>query len=443
MKKILIIFSALLLVFSAGAQTKDAVLKNLDKAKTTVENPKKATNVAAWMKLSEAYMNAYSFPQGGVWVGASAAEVKLVLGNQKVVSSEVKNYSGVDYTVDTYEDKALYYNPMGLLEVIQILAPVTDEDCLDGSFNSIMKAYEYDTKHAKTEDLKVMLNTLRTSYINEAMGFYTLGDIKSANKFFEESLKTSDNPVTETVDSMITYYTAVTFNMLGDKANAIKYFEKCREIGYHQNGDVYSSLAELYKAGGDVDKAKELLNIGFQQFPTSQAILVSLINIYLESKDDPNKVLDLIRTAQNNEPANASLYYAEGNVYKNLGDNENAIKCYYKSFEIDPNYVFGIYSVGSTYFDEAIAIQTKMDELDVKDVEGYEKLYGEFEQALLNAAEPFEKAFNATADKEFQISIADGLKQIYFRFRDKDPKYQAGYEKYNKFLIDNQPAPAQ
>lgn len=438
MKKILLIFSALILVLSANAQTKESVLKNLDKAKATIENPKKAGNPSSWIKLSDAYMEAYRFPQGGAWIGASSTETKLILGNQKVLSSQVVNISGIDYTVDTYEDKAIYYNPQGIIDAIKIIAPVTNENCLDASFDALMKANELDAKHSKKGDITTLLASLRNAYINEAMGFYTLGDIASANKYFESSLKTSENPVTESVDSMITYYTAVTFNMLGDKDNAIKYFEKCRSIGYVQNGDVYSSLAELYKAKGDIDRAKELLNDGFQKYPTSQGILVSLINIYLESKDDPNKVLELIRTAQNNEPGNASLYYAEGNVYKNLGDIDNAIKCYYKSYEIDPNYVFGIYSVGSTYFDLAISLQSKMDELDVKDVEGYEKLYAEFEKALLDAAEPFEKAFNATADKEFQLSIADGLKQIYFRFRDKDPKYQAGYEKYNQFLQENQ-----
>ena len=41
MKKILLIISALVLTVSLGAQTKEAVLKNIDKAQATVENPKK------------------------------------------------------------------------------------------------------------------------------------------------------------------------------------------------------------------------------------------------------------------------------------------------------------------------------------------------------------------------------------------------------------------
>ena len=437
MKKFLLIISAMTLVLTAGAQTKESIIKGIEKAQATAENPKKATNPTTWIKLADAYVDAYTFSQGGVWIGAQAMEAKLVLKGQQVLSSEVKNYSGADYTVDTYEDKALYYNAQGLLEVIQILKPVVDQP-LEKAYDAYIKAYEVDVKGSKKEDIAEKLIALRDKYINEAMGAYTIGDIKTANQYFESSLKVYDNPVVERVDSMIVYYTAVTFNMLEDKENAAKYFNKCKEINYHQEGDVFSALAEIYKAQGDVEKAKATLNEGFAIYPTSQGILVSLINIYLETNDDPNKVLELIRTAQNNEPTNASLHYAEGNVYKNLKDIDNAIKCYYKSYEIDPTYVFGIYTVGSTYYDRAIEIQEEINNLDVNDIETYDKLLAEFEQCLINAIDPFEKAFAATNDKEFQLAIADGLKQIYFRFRDKDPKYQEGFDKYNAFLEANE-----
>ena len=338
MKKLLLIVSALVLTVSVGAQTKEVVLKNLDKAKATVENPKKATAPASWLKLAEAYVDAYNQPQIGLWVGAQSMEVKLLLKGQQVLSTETKTVNGNEYTVEVYADKELYYTPQGVLDVIKVTAPLVEEP-LESAYESLMKAYEVDVKASKKEDIAMQLSKLRDLYINDAMTAYTLGDIQTANKYFESSLKVLDNPVTEKIDSMIVYYTAVTFNMLGDKENAAKYLEKCMEIKYYQDGDVFSNLAEVYKAQGDLDKAKAVLNEGFIAYPTSQGILVSLINIYLESNDDPNKVLELIRTAQANEPNNASLHYAEGNVYKNMKDMENAIKCYYKSFEIDPTYV--------------------------------------------------------------------------------------------------------
>ena len=226
MKKLLLIVSALVLTVSVGAQTKEVVLKNLDKAKATVENPKKATAPASWLKLAEAYVDAYNQPQIGLWVGAQSMEVKLLLKGQQVLSTETRTVNGNEYTVEVYADKELYYTPQGVLDVIKVTAPLVEEP-LESAYESLMKAYEVDVKASKKEDIAMQLSKLRDLYINDAMTAYTLGDIETANKYFESSLKVLDNPVTEKIDSMIVYYTAVTFNMLGDKENAAKYLEKC------------------------------------------------------------------------------------------------------------------------------------------------------------------------------------------------------------------------
>lgn len=116
-------------------------------------------------------------------------------------------------------------------------------------------------------------------------------------------------------------------------------------------------------AEGDIEGAKACLNAAFQKYPASQSVLVALINLYIESDDDPQKILDLIHAAQANEPDNASLVYAEGNVYFNTGDLEKAIEYYKKSYEIDPTYVYGIYAVGNTYFEMAVDVQDEMDKI--------------------------------------------------------------------------------
>ena len=64
----------------------------------------------------------------------------------------------------------------------------------------------------------------------------------------------------------------------------------------------------------------------------------------------------------------------------------------------------------------------------------YMALVQQFEKALKGCIEPFEKAFNITKDENIKSSIAEYLKNAYYRFRDEDAKYMAGYEKYNKIL---------
>ena len=84
---------------------------------------------------------------------------------------------------------------------------------------------------------------------------------------------------------------------------------------------------------------------------------------------------------------------------------------------MDSTYVYGIYAVGNAYFEMAVDVQDEMDKLDLRDVEGYERLLAEFEQDLTNSIEPFEKAFAMTDDQDVKVAVASALKQVYFRFR--------------------------
>lgn len=433
MKQILLTVAMLAVALTAGAQNKDQLLSSIDKAKAATENEKKAANPTTWIKYGDAFLNAYNALFGDQWIGISKTE-SMLLGGGKPLSQEQVQLNGAAYSLEHYEFRDLYYNSADVLEMVIITKTIMDEDLLVQARDAYLKAAEVDAKGSKAKVLSEKLIQLRDKFVNDAMSYYTLGNVEKAAYYFEESLPCSENPVVNGIDSMIVYYTGVAYNAIGNTEKAKKYYEECLAIGYDQAGDVAASLAEIAKSEGNTDLAKKYLNEAFAKYPSSQSVLVSLINLYMETNDDPQKILDLIKSAQANEPKNASLVYAEGNVYKGLGDIENAVKCYYRSSEIDPNYVYGVYSVGNTYFDEAIAIQDKMNALDINDVEGYDALQKEFEKYLEMSIEPFEKAFNMTEDKDVKIAVASALKQVYFRFRTRDAKYAEGYEKYNQYL---------
>ena len=55
------------------------------------------------------------------------------------------------------------------------------------------------------------------------------------------------------------------------------------------------------------------------KFPQSQGVLIGLINYYINSGENTDRLFELISAAKSNEPNNASLYYVEGNVNLHLG----------------------------------------------------------------------------------------------------------------------------
>ncbi len=437
MKKVLISLLLLLFVINVNAQVKasaDAV-KALDKAKLEVQNPKKATNAASWVKLANAYTECYDAPIKGIWQGASQMEVKMLLKDQQILSSAQEEKNGRVFSVDNYADKSLYYDEKGTLVAWIIKEPaLKNENALVESFNAFKKADEFDTKGSQKKVVTEQLKTLHSRFVNEAMSYYTLGENKLAADNFEQALAIKSHSLINAVDSTVMYYTAVTAAMAEDFPRAIKYLEECIKINFEQEGDVYSTLADCYKKTKDTVKAMEVLNAGFVKFPTSQGILVALINIYMETGDDTNKLLELLKSAQENEPNNPSLYYAEGNVYIKFNDYEKAIAAYRKSAEIDPNYFWAPFSEGKTYYDWAVAIQEKAN-MEADDAK-YLALLEQLDKTLENSIAPLELAFTKAGDGEPELKayVAELLKNVYFRFRDKSEEYKANYEKYNTFL---------
>lgn len=430
---------ALTLLFSVqlAAQTKEVAdaIKNYEKAKKESADPKKGANPATWIKLADAYAEIFDSPVKSIWNGASRNEIKLLLKDQRIASTEDRTVQGVKYSVDVYDDKELYYNEDGTLACFVQTKEYVPGNIIDEGVAALVKAAELDTKNAKSKDISEKLVAMKNRYQSDAMAAYTLGNFKKASTYFEGSVKISSHPLIKQIDTVMMYYTGLTALMAKDYDTAAKYLQMSIDNNYDAKGDIYSSLAEAYKAKGDMAKTKEVLQTGFTKHPTNQSILVTLINSYLESNDDPNKVLALITQAQKNEPMNASLYYAEGNVWKNMKNVDKAIECYKKSMEIDKTYYFGSFAIGAAYYDRAVDIQTAAAE-EVDDTK-YEALVKQLEENLISAIEPFESCFANTSDNEVKLVVAEYLKNIYFRFREKDESYKAGLDKYTAYLNEN------
>ena len=432
MKKVLLTLAMSLFLLAGYAQSNEAALKALEKAKNETLNPKKATQSASWVKLANAFKACYDVPTTGIWQGEKEMEVQLMLKGQPRLSSTTVEAAGKTLEMESYEDKDLYFDENGVLVAWKVKKPLLEGDILSLAYDAYNKAYELDSKGSAQKNIAEGLQGLHQSYINDGYNAYTLGEYKEASEYFGKCVMISAHPLVNVVDSVYTYYTAVTAAAAADYPRAIEYLVKCIEIDYVEKGDVYASLADCYKHMGDTAKAIDVLNTGFAKFPVNQGILVALINLYMESGDQPTKLFELLRTAQENEPSNASLFYAEGNVYVKLGDYEKAIEAYNKSSEIDPNYFWGPFSTGKTYYDMAVAIQEEAN-MEMDDAK-YNALLAKLDGALENAIAPLEKAFTLTEDKDLKAYVAEVLKNIYFRFRDRSEEYKANYQKYNSFL---------
>ena len=434
MKRILIALAVLLSVQVADAQTKtpEAAKKAVESAEAAAANPKKAAKLATWTKLASAYMDAYSAPAGAAWLGASKQELQILMGNQKPISTENVVVAGDQLVKEVYADKEFYYNVNGQLAIINVTKPVV-EDVLAKAAEAYRKAGELDTKGSKSKDIMAGLSNIASKYIDDGMNCYQFGDLAKASQLFEKAVNVSAMAPLSKVDTTALYNAAYTAWAGKDYERAKNFFERCLAANYYYDGgEVFAKLGDVYTNLGDAKKGAETLEQGFVKFPQSQSILIGLINYYMTSGENTDRLFSLIDEAKKNEPNNASLYYVEGNIYKELKNIEKAVESYYKCAEINPEYEFGYIGAGILYYELAIELQEKAgNELDDNK---YNELVGQLEQALKDALDPFEKAYAVSKDDQLKVSVAEYLKNIYYRFYSNGPEYEAGYKKYDEVV---------
>jgi len=431
MKKILIALALCASIFAANAQVKSetAAKAALEAAQKAADDAKKATKVATWLKLASTYMDAYTAPAGNGWIGGQAQELALVMGALKPVSEENVEVNGTQYLKKSYPTVDYYFNQNGQLSIMKVTKPIV-ADALDKAVEAYKGAYKNDPKGTKTADIIKGLQQINEKYIQEAYDAYTLGQVAEASKLFEKAAQTLAVEPCAQVDSNSLYNVGFTAWAAGDNERAKTFFQKCIDVKYYaEDGDVYAKLADVVGKIEGAEKSKAVLEEGFAAYPQSQAILIGLINYYVSSGDDTDRLFQLLDGAKKNEPDNASLYYVEGNIYKELGKFDEAVASYQKCAQINPSYEYGYIGEGILLYNKAIDIQDQAQQ-ELDDAK-YMKLVEDFEAALKGCVAPFEKAIEISSDDTIKSSIAEYLKNACFRFRESDPSYAEKYDKYS------------
>lgn len=431
MKKIFLVLALAASLQVANAQNSQvksvpAATSALEKTAAATANAKQNTKAATWIKYGQALLDAYAAPIGNVWLGMSQQDAAFLGGGEKPSSEEQVTVGGQALLKQVFANKNYYFNQNGQLAIIEVTKPI-GENLLPKAVEAFKKAYELDP--SKPSDIVKGLKAASGKLTDEAYTAYSLGDNAKASEYFERSFEAAAAAPCSQLDTNSLYNAGFTAFTADNLDRAKSFFEKCISYGYAgEDGDAYAKLSAIAEKQGDKAKAKDYLEEGFAKYPESQGILVGLINYYITSGEDTNRLFTLLDNAKKNEPNNASLYYVEGNVRDKLGDFDGAVAAYQKCSEINPEYEFGYVGLGVLYYNKAVDLQEKAsNELD--DAK-YMAIMGDFEKSLKSCIEPFEKAYEISKSDETKAGIAEYLKNACFRFRTESPEFEAKYYKY-------------
>lgn len=398
--------------------------KKISASNADIENPKKKDLPKTWISRGNLFVEIADDPVAGLLAGMPKTTLAIQLKGQKPI--ETKSWTSSDgtvYEVEVYDDKDLYYDQNGTL-IFWTIKKTEVDDAVGKAFEAFKQAQKLDPKAATNKDLQSGFTNVLRMYSTAAIDTYMRGDLQGALDGYKGAYEVSE--AMGVVDTLSMYNVAFLANSLENYPLAEEFYKKCIANDYTAEGSVYASLADVMAKSGRKEEAAKLLTDAYTQFPTNQSILVSLINFYMQSGDDPQKVIPIIKTAQANEPTNASLDYAEGQLYEKLNDMDKAEAAYKSAIAKDANNFFAQYSLGALYYNQAVELSKKAEELPLNAVKEYDEYIVQINNMLKRSIEPFEKAFAV----EPNPVVIESLKNVYSRFVEESPEMKAKYEKY-------------
>ena len=431
MKKLFFTLALVCSLQFAFAQKPDAEMqKAVDKALSAAQDAKKATKANTWMNLAKAYWTAYNNPIANIAPGLDKNTFKMMNKEQPASISNV-TIGGEEYEKMQLSHVDVYFNQAGMLAIVDVTHPSVPGDLLGEAAKAYVKAFELG---AKDKDVDPKLQEVVNAYYNDAFTAYSLGDMAKASDLFKGAADWSLTAPCSVRNDDAAYNCAFTALASKNYDRAVQYYNKCLENGYTSDGNIYASLSECALAQADTLSAKNYLATGLTAYPDNASILTSLINLYLQTNEDPKKIVELLDEAKKAMPDNPSLYYVEGNILAGVKDYDAALTAYNEALKIEPKYDMAYYGIANVALKKAEDIIAERDALDVREWKKYDELNEQVTKIFEGAIEPFEKCYEVSANPDVKAAAADFLKRLNFQLRGVDPKYQAAYEKWNEIV---------
>jgi tetratricopeptide (TPR) repeat protein len=431
MKKLVLLLAMACSLQVAFAQKPAAEMqKNVDKALEATQDAKKAAKPATWVKLGDTYMAAYNNPLTNITLGLDKATFQM-MNKEKPISVSTVQLEGQPFEKMEFATVDVYFNGAGMLAIADVTHPSVEGDLLCEAAKAYAKAFELGEKADK---LDPKMQEIVNKYYEDAYNAYQLGDMAKASKLFQGAADVSMMAPCSVPNYDAAYNAAFTAVAARDYDKAEEYFNICLKNGYTSDGNIYANLSNCALAKADTLAAKNYLATGLTQFPNNESVLTSLINLYLQTNEDPEKIVELLDDAKKVMPNNPSLFYVEGNIYAGVKNYEKALAAYDKALEIDPKYDFAYYGKGNVALKQAEDIIAERDALDVREWKKYDELNEKVTQVYISAVEPFEKCYEISQNEAVKASAADFLKRLSFTLRNVDPKYQEAYDKWSKIV---------
>jgi tetratricopeptide (TPR) repeat protein len=326
-------------------------------------------------------------------------------------------------------DAKVWYYRGGIYLDIQIspAKAVLAPDAINVAYEAYTKARTLDAKGEFKTDIAARLGAIGGEFFNEGISYFQQNDFDGAMPFFEKAINISNE--NQTIDTLANYGAALCFEKKAatDPAfldKAIESYQYLADLRMKEVS-VYTSLANLYKDKGDLEKGAQILNQAKEMFPGNTDIIITEANMYI-STNNHAKAISSLMEAKEKEPKNVSVLYAVGVTYdlmKNdtsLSDADRAkyfdaaIAAYKETIDADPNYFDALFNLGAIYFNKGGEVINEANKLPINETAKYDKMLADGNN-YLNLALPYLEKCETIQPQDKPTLIS--LKEIYTRLK--------------------------
>lgn len=253
-------------------------------------------------------------------------------------------------------------------------------------------------------------------------------DFKTGKATLEKAIASYEmkTPPEWPLNGELYYYYAVALENLGQKDQAVAYYEKAVRDG-STNPNVFISLIESYKKSNDRQKVKGLLDNALAKNPNDPNLLVANVDYYYWV-DDTVQARQLLNNLPSSVYANADATVNVANFYireKNYAEAEKLLR---KAYRLNPQSYVVVYNLGvCTYY---LFNENDIQANDLK-VAGSNSQAAVYQVKADNYLDEAQKFFEEALQFEpNDLNVLNAIKQIYAR--KKSPKYDDVVKRINE-----------
>jgi len=277
----------------------------------------------------------------------------------KNISQAINRIDSLDNTgLFTKNAKYHYYKSIAYLSCYEEkdTADINDFNYLQNAYQSLKMVEKLDTAKAFQKNTNELYERIGSHFLFNGVEDFNRKQYDRALQEFEEVIRINRKPDINRVDTMAYFNAAISAEKLGDTTKAIQHFEAVVLMNFGGTFPIMA-LSDLYVAKKRYDKAINVLEMGFQQYPDNENILNALVNAFLyagqyeDAKPWIRKIID--------DKPNDTLYFTLGSIYDYEHLTDSAEVNYLKALQINSKNSNALYNLGVLYYLKAIKVIKK------------------------------------------------------------------------------------